>query len=1297
VSNTVLTDAARNGIFRYWEGWVPGNAVSPITTATTNANPTFPSVDFEGKPLSPNTWLSGAPYTGRLVCFSVFGTVKADGSPFGAADCPSGTDANGRTYTGVAIQPPAGALLWDPKRPTASAAALGYFSKIMKEMPRASYFEIGGDGLNTATYRWLRHTDGGNAIEGGAGGANAGQNALVGSAAYQNRQQINIKIDQNFGSHRLAGSWTHQADSSTSPQAAWPTGLSGLTSRGPHVFSVSVTSTLSPNLVNEGRFGLNINKASTINPWNLSNSAIQDRTRSFFLQGGSSLSGNGQNYPVLVNPSTGGLAFTGLFSTGADATFRNPLYNYADTVSWTHGHHAFKVGADLRFSRSNGQFGLQPIPVASNGNLAGTNTESPFANVANSPSLGTTGNPDATNLTNLFPQTARNAARDLAYILTNSLGGVDTPYWAENYAQVSKGNAGWQDVTTQPNRLRDMVYNDFAFFAKDDWKLRPSLTLNLGLRWEYYAPPYITSGLTSTVVDQGNGLFGVGRGAGGKLFDNWLQPGNLYFTGYGTNGTGPGTNGLGASAVSLTCSKTALGTFASRLPTPNCDPSLQTQIEFIGPNSPNPGKTIIPRDRNNFGPAVGFAWEVPWFGKGKSTVRGGYQVLFQRVQIGESTLGSSLGGFLDQTYNQNDAAVQAIATGQNRALLLSDLPALVPVLPSRTPGGTIQVYGRSQSVTAFDPHFATPYTQNITLSVTRALSRQFTLDVRYVGNLSRKLPGSLNINTTTALYNKELFDALDAARRGENPVLLDQMLAGLSLAGTGNTTWNLNGQTGTYPTNRMYGPVGTCTALADLPGFQTPPLPGDSRCPAGSVFNSGAEQLRRAAGAGTYGSATSLANGWYNALANLLAGGTAPTSGLQTINLPAGSTVPSQRVLRNGCDRIANGLYDPSAAAAYPVVAANSTANVTSGNIPTRCFPENYLIANPQLSSASYNANLGRNNYHSLQTQFTMRPVQGVSFQASWTWAKSIGLATNNGYNDPLNRNFDRHEGYERTHDFHLNGLVELPIGPNKLLFRNSSGLLGRLLERWQAGFIYSAATGAPQSLTGTGGGSSRYGTTGNFQPYGEARLVPTQYWKIPKGKVEFNCGPLRQANGGGTVNFPCDLGTYFGADTPGVVGSYSTALDPQCFDNTRVVQVDSKGFSFARDSAGCTMRALVQRVAPGTPGAFFLDAVNQKDPAVYVAVNPKPGEYGVITPNSLRRFGYWGLDANLQKSFRLTESKQLSIRVDATNVLNHPEPFIPLFSTSDVLISQFGVIECGCGDSKSGNRAFQAKLRLTF
>jgi hypothetical protein len=1289
---SVLTDTARDGIYRYWQGYVPGNANAAISAISPTANnPAAPSVDFSGNPLVPARWPDGSAYdgsqagvpAGRLVCFSVFGAVKADGKPFGAADCPGGTDVNGRAYQGLAMLP-TGAALWDTKRPDATTAALGYFAKLLQEMPRANNF-IGGDGLNVSNFRWLRGRKGD-----GAGIADA----IVGSAAYQNRKQINIKIDQNFKVHRIAAGYTHQYDNSTDPAATWPNGLSGTTTRDPHTFTLNVTSTLSSSLLNEGRFGMNTNTATATNPWNLSDASIRERSRSFFLAGGTSSSGNGSIYPVLVSPAAGGM--TGLnfdnglmFTAGAvESIFSNPLYNFADTLSWTRGKHAFKFGGDFRFPHAKGN-SLQPIPVAGYGNIGGTNTESPFASVGNSASLGSTGTPSTTSpawVSNLFPQTARTAAVNQAYLFTNSLGSINTPYWAENYAQVSAGKAGWQDVTTQLERIREIKSSDFAFFAKDDYKMTKNLTLNLGVRYEYYAPPYIQSGLTSTVADQGFGLFGVSRSAG--AFGSLLSPGNLYFTGYGTNGTGTGTNGLGAAALSLSCSKAAIGTFASRLPAPNCDPNLLSDIEFIGPNSPNPGKTIIPRDRNNIGPAVGFAWQVPWFGEGRTTVRGGYQITFIKVSIGEGTLASALGGFLNQGASQNDPSIQAITQpgGLNRAALLTDLPVLVPVPPNRAPGQTVPVYGRSSSFTAFDPNLATPYTQNLTLSVTRSLSRQFTLDVRYVGNLTRKSTGNINLNTSTVLYNKELFDAFEAARRGENPRLLDDLLAGLDIApGTGNTTWNIGGATGTYPTDRMYGPVGTCMTLVAVAGSDTPPLPGDPRCPAGQVFNYGAEHLRRAAGFGTYSTADDLANGAFAALANILASGTAITGGLQPLVVPVGGTTPSQRVLRNGCDRLANGLYDPSASTLYPTVDPRATTFgvVRTGNIPTRCFPENYLLANPQLNNATFNGNFGRNNFHSMQVMFSMRPAHGISFQSTYTWAKSMGLP-GSGYNDPLNREFDRAMGNERAHDFRTNGTFELPIGPNKLLFANSSGWFARAIERWQTSFILNLSTGSPASATGAA--NTRYAGNGGFQPVGLSRWVPTEHWKIPKGHVDFNDAPAGQA-------------TYYGNSRPGNIGSFVNVRDPQCTDNNQVVQVDSKGFPYASNAGGCTLRALGQRVPIGTPGSFLLDPTNPAEvAAVYVLVNPKPGEFGVLTPNVLTSFGNWSLDGNAQKSFRISESKQLTIRIDATNVLNHPTPFIPYFQPGGQIgTGQFGEIQCGCLDTKSGTRTFQGQVRLSF
>jgi len=1234
--NRVLTDTARNGVFRYWEGWVAdsGDLVTNATALPSlGANPTWPSVDALGKPSRPVCWpdssFSGGacskPYTGRLVCFSVFGTVKADGSPFTNGDCPSGTDYKGLAYTGVAMFPTAGTL-WDTKRPTAAQAQAGYFSKILAKMPHANDFltDAFGDGLNYADHKYLlvRH-------------GNNDNQSIVGSESQAERKQINIKIDQNFNVHRISAGWTYQRDDNIDNIGDWPGSYSGTTYRRPQTLTVNATSTLSATLLNEARFGVNYDKTRSVPAWLSPDADTAAGAQSFLLSGGTSRSGNGKTYPVVATPQTGDMQFAaGVMETcgGSGATancpaaiivgvtqvgYTDPLYNFADTISWTRGKHAFKFGADFRFPRSNG-FTLQPYPTVGYGNLGGTATESPFSSSATSPSLGTTGTPTATSpaeVSNVFPANARNVARDMAYMFTNSIGFLSTPYWAENATDVSKGLAGWQDTTTQENRFREMVFSDYAFFAKDDYKLSRNLTLNLGLRYEYYSPPYITSGLTSTTIDEGYGLFGANRGTGGSLFNNWLQPGNLYLTGYGNN---PSRLAAGRSSF-LEC---VPGVQQAGLPASNCDPQLLTNVQYIGPNSPNPNKTVIPRDRNNFGPAVGFAWQVPWLGE--TLVRGGYQVTYSRPSVPEGTLASALGGYLNQNLGANEPVVQSIisATGENRALLLDDVPALVPLTPGNAPGGTVPIYSRSQSVTAYDPDYATPYTQTLTLSVTRTLSRNMSLDVRWVGTLARKQAGNINLNTANVFYNPELLDALERTRRGENVDLFDRMLAGLD-----------------FNTAAGYGPVGTCSPLAGAPA--------DGYCPAGTVRERGSEHLRRN-NAAVGGTAGNLANGNYSAVIGTLLGNNAAQGGYYGVvggtGLPTGITALSNRNLRNGCDRIANGLYNSSAAA-------------STTNIPTQCFPEDYFAANSQLNAATYNANLGRSSHHQLQVQYTLRPTNGFSVQSTYTWAKAMQIP-GSGYTDPLMRNLDRRRGQEAPHSFRMNGTVELPIGPNKLLFSNSSGWVARLIERWQTSFILNLENGSPADITGAG-------TT----RYANARyVVASPYWQIPEGHVEWGA-----SNG--------NQGRFYGDD------QYLRVVDPQCTNASLVAQTDSRGYTFA--SGNCTLVGLAVRAPAGTPGSYLLDPNDPSSTVVDLLVNPKPGELGTLGTRALERWGAFSLDANVQKTFRISESKQLSIRIDSTNILNHPQVGIP---NTNVSMGTFGSIT-----TKTGTRTIQGQLRLNF
>src|SRR5262245_24766937 len=53
-TNTVYTDTARQGIFRYWEKWNPANAASAQPTfPATAATATAPAVDYAGNPMRP--------------------------------------------------------------------------------------------------------------------------------------------------------------------------------------------------------------------------------------------------------------------------------------------------------------------------------------------------------------------------------------------------------------------------------------------------------------------------------------------------------------------------------------------------------------------------------------------------------------------------------------------------------------------------------------------------------------------------------------------------------------------------------------------------------------------------------------------------------------------------------------------------------------------------------------------------------------------------------------------------------------------------------------------------------------------------------------------------------------------------------------------------------------------------------------------------------------------------------------------------------------------------------------------
>ena len=306
----------------------------------------------------------------------------------------------------------------------------------------------------------------------------------------------------------------------------------------------------------------------------------------------------------------------------------------------------------------------------------------------------------------------------------------------------------FEDYLTYPERIRDTVQNEGNLFVKDDWKVTKNLTLNLGVRWEYYGVPYEAHGLMPLPVGGSNAMFGIS----GRSFDGWMRP--------GVRGD-------------------------------------LTQIQFVGKNSPNPDIPWYTNDYNNFGPAVGFAWQLPWFGEGKTTIRGGYQMTFQQGQVPNA---------LTQETNVPGSSYNARYTGDSGAnayLDLTKVASLVPVPHNITPMLPIPLTDRSNQVFFPESGVRNPYAENITLSVARSVRPNLTVDLRYIGTLGRKQWNAFfNINQPNFLFNG-LKEAFDAARAGDdsNPALqvLEDMFRGINIAGT-----TAFGPVGSVHTNGVY-------------------------------------------------------------------------------------------------------------------------------------------------------------------------------------------------------------------------------------------------------------------------------------------------------------------------------------------------------------------------------------------------------------------------------------------------------------------------------------------------------------
>jgi hypothetical protein len=136
----------------------------------------------------------------------------------------------------------------------------------------------------------------------------------------------------------------------------------------------------------------------------------------------------------------------------------------------------------------------------------------------------------------------------------------------------------------------------------------------------------------------------------------------------------------------------------------------------------------LPSDKNNFGPRVGFAWDI--FGNSKTVLRGGYGIYYGRII--NSTIFNAL--------------LVTGMPGSQVSLNFTPTTAGAPLFPSIL----TNLNGAGKSVDYFDSNFQAPQIHQIDLTLEREIGWGTVFSVSYLGSLGRQLPNFADTNICTA-------------------------------------------------------------------------------------------------------------------------------------------------------------------------------------------------------------------------------------------------------------------------------------------------------------------------------------------------------------------------------------------------------------------------------------------------------------------------------------------------------------------------------------------------------------------
>jgi hypothetical protein len=524
-----------------------------------------------------------------------------------------------------------------------------------------------------------------------------------------NQYSPTTRLDFNLSDrHRLSGSYwwqrfTSDVDLLNSREPRFP-GLDNSASQNSYRTTGNSTlrSTFGSNLVNELRGG-----------WQWSpNDFFSNVTADQFNEMG----GYGLTWPG----STG----TSPTHTISPAPRNTTTWNLENTVNWLRGSHSLSMGGTYMgvLNRQN-NYTVTPNVV-----LGFDTTNDPAI-----PMFTTTTFPGATNA-------QLTEARNIYALLTGRVTSIP------GTARLDSASG---DYVYNGDLARKSRQDIFSAFIQDSWRVSPTFTMNMGLRWDLFRP-YTPADNTWSAASMEDicGISGIGSGPDGRacnLFQPGVETGKL----------------------------------------------IPTYTRF------EPGTPAFNTQWTNFAPNVGVAWrpdvQSGWLrtllgDPEQATVRAGYGLSYNQERIDRFTVnaGSNPGGTVDVQRNTT-TGYPLYLPGESVPLLYRERDRLGPPDFPQRPEYPIEAT-TANSVNIFGDNLRTPRVHSYSVGVQRSVGRDMALEVRYVGNQNKHTWAEENWNERNFLTNGFLQE-FHAAQ---------QNIAANIAAGLGNT-FAFTGAPGTSP------------------------------------------------------------------------------------------------------------------------------------------------------------------------------------------------------------------------------------------------------------------------------------------------------------------------------------------------------------------------------------------------------------------------------------------------------------------------------------------------------------------